>query len=111
MKSKTRPWTNSSAVYPRRSWDRPVSVLDTSRSSLAGAIVYMFQIAGGSIDLGPIPRITLSNTNFADGISIAFLIDAIIALCSAAIALLFLGGTLDCEKLMAAWPHKHRVHA
>jgi hypothetical protein len=60
---------------------------------------------------GAIPQITLSNTNFADGISIAFLIDAIIALCSAAIALLFLGGTLDCEKLMAAWPHKHRVHA
>ena len=30
-----------------------VTALDPSRSSLAGGIVYMFQVAGGSVGLGP----------------------------------------------------------
>ncbi|HUW74585.1 MAG TPA: hypothetical protein VMW05_11290 [Methyloceanibacter sp.] len=47
----------------------------------------------------------------AEGIHIAFLADAILALCGAVVALLFIGGTLDQAKLEAAWPHRHRAHA
>jgi EmrB/QacA subfamily drug resistance transporter len=88
-----------------------ITALDPSRASLAGAIVYMFQIAGGSIGLGANTAIVLSNSNFADGISIAFFIDALIAVCGAAVALFFVGGTMDPAKLASAWRHKHRAHA
>ena len=88
-----------------------ITALDPSRASLAGAIVYMFQIAGGSIGLGANTAIVLSNSNFADGISIAFFVDALIAVCGAAIALFFVGGTLDPAKLASAWRYKHRAHA
>ncbi|MEZ5828019.1 MAG: MFS transporter [Hyphomicrobiales bacterium] len=88
-----------------------ITVLDPSRSSLAGAIIYMFQIAGGSIGLGANTAIVLSATHMAAGIHIAFLVDAILAACGAVIALLFVGGTIDKEKLEAAWPHRHRAHA
>ena len=88
-----------------------ITCLNPARTSLAGAIVYMFQIAGGSIGLGANTAIVLSNSNFVDGISIAFLVDAIVAVCGAVVALIFVGGTLDREKLMAAWRHKHRAHA
>jgi len=88
-----------------------ITSLDAARSSLAGAIVYMFQIAGGSIGLGVNTAIVLSASNFAEGIRIAFLTDAIIALIGAGIALFFVGGTLDREKLKAAWRHRHRAHA
>ena len=88
-----------------------ITCLNPARASLAGAIVYMFQIAGGSIGLGANTAIVLSNSNFVDGISIVFLVDAIVAVCGAVVALIFVGGTLDREKLMAAWRHKHRAHA
>jgi len=87
-----------------------ITALDPSRSSLAGAIVYMFQIAGGSIGLGANTAIVLSASNMADGIHIAFLADAILALCGAVISLLFVGGKLDMERIRAAWPHSHRAH-
>ena len=88
-----------------------ITSLDPSRSSLAGAIVYMFQIAGGSIGLGANTAIVLSASDFADGIHTAFLADAVLALCGAVVALVFVGGTLDKEKIAAAWPHRHRAHA
>jgi len=88
-----------------------ITALDDSRASLAGAIVYMFQIAGGSIGLGVSTAIVLSAAKMADGIAIAFLVDAILAVCGAVVALVFVGGTLDRNKLEAAWPHRHRAHA
>jgi EmrB/QacA subfamily drug resistance transporter len=88
-----------------------ITSLDPSRSSLAGAIIYMFQIAGGSIGLGANTAIVLSASTMAEGIHIAFLADAILAVCGAVIALFFVGGALDREKLKAAWPHRHRAHA
>ncbi|WP_372930908.1 MFS transporter [Methyloceanibacter sp.] len=88
-----------------------ITALDPSRSSLAGAIVYMFQIAGGSIGLGANTAIVLSASNMAEGIHIAFLADAILAVCGAVISLLFVGGTLDTKKIKAAWHHSHRAHA
>jgi hypothetical protein len=47
----------------------------------------------------------------AEGIHIAFLADAILAVCGAVISLLFVGGTLDTKKIKAAWHHSHRAHA
>jgi EmrB/QacA subfamily drug resistance transporter len=88
-----------------------ITALDPSRSGLAGAIVYMFQIAGGSIGLGANTAIVLSASNMAEGIHIAFLADAILAVCGAVISLLFVGGTLDTKKIKAAWHHSHRAHA
>jgi EmrB/QacA subfamily drug resistance transporter len=88
-----------------------ITALDDSRASLGGAIVYMAQIAGGSIGLGANTAIVLSAAKMADGIHIAFLVDGVLALCGAVIALLFVGGTLSKEKLEAAWPHRHRAHA
>jgi MFS family permease len=88
-----------------------ITSLDSSRSSLGGAVVYMAQIAGGSIGLGANTAIVLSASHLADGIHIAFLVDGVLAACGAVVALLFVGGTLDKEKLEAAWPHRHRAHA
>lgn len=88
-----------------------ITCLDPSRTSLAGAIVYMFQIAGGSIGLGVNTAIVLSNSNFAEGIRIAFLTDAVIAVIGALIALFFVGGPLDKEKIKSVLPHRHRAHA
>jgi EmrB/QacA subfamily drug resistance transporter len=88
-----------------------ITALDSSRASLGGAIVYMAQIAGGSIGLGANTAIVLSAANMADGIHIAFLIDGVLAVCGAVVALLFVGGALDKERLEAAWPHRHRAHA
>lgn len=88
-----------------------ITSLDDSRASLGGAIVYMAQIAGGSIGLGANTAIVLSASHMADGIHIAFLVNAILALCGAVVALLFVGGPLDKAKLEAAWVHRHRAHA
>ena len=88
-----------------------ITALDGSRASLGGAIVYMAQIAGGSVGLAANTAIVLSASDLAEGIHIAFLADAILALCGAVVALLFIGGTLDQAKLEAAWPHRHRAHA
>jgi hypothetical protein len=70
----------------------------------------MAQIAGGSVGLAVNTAIVLSAASMADGIRIAFLVDGVLALCGAVIALLFVGGTLDAEKIEAAWPHRHRAH-
>ncbi len=88
-----------------------ITALDSSRASLGGAIVYMAQIAGGSIGLGANTAIVLSAAHMADGIHVAFLIDGILAVCGAVVALVFVGGTLNEAKLEAAWPHRHRAHA
>jgi len=87
-----------------------ITALDPSRASLAGAIVYMFQIAGGSIGLGVNTAIVLSAASMAEGIHIAFLVDGALAVCGAVLALLFVGGALDKERLEAARPHRHRAH-
>src|SRR5207302_6326602 len=49
-----------------------VTALDPSRSSLAGGIVYMCQIAGGAVGLGLNTALVTSESSLADGISLAF---------------------------------------
>lgn len=75
-----------------------VTAVDPSRSSLAGAIIYMFQIAGGAIGLGLTTTIfteagrDASGANaVVEGIETAFRVDAALALVGLLVALLFIG--------------------
>ena len=87
-----------------------VTALDHSRSSLAGGIVYMFQIAGGSIGLGLNTAIVVTAASLTAGIGTAFFVDALLAVGGLAIAVLFVGGTVDPERLRTL-RHHHRAHA
>ena len=93
-----------------------VTALDPSQSSLAGGIVYMCQIAGGAIGLGLNTAIVTGGSGsteairLADGISTAFRVDAVLAVVGFVIALAFIGGTLDPERVRALRGH-HRAHA
>ena len=86
-----------------------ITALDPSQASLAGAIVYMFQIAGGSIGVGFNTAIVVSGSSMPAGIHTAFLVDGVLAIGSAAVALLFVGGAVDVERLREI-RHHHRAH-
>jgi MFS family permease len=87
-----------------------VTALDPSESSLAGAIVYMCQIAGGSIGVALNTVIVVSASSMPSGIHAAFLVDGALAVCSAVVALVAVGGTIDKERLRSL-RHHHRAHA
>jgi EmrB/QacA subfamily drug resistance transporter len=76
-----------------------VTACDESRRSLAGAIIYMFQIAGGSVGLGLTTTVfigasdrAVSGPKFIDGIQTAFAMDAAIAVGGFLIAAFLIGG-------------------
>ncbi len=72
-----------------------VTSVDESQTSLAGGVIYMFQIAGGSIGLGLTTTVfSASIPPFVDGIQAAFRLDAALSLVGLLIALLFVGGRL-----------------
>jgi EmrB/QacA subfamily drug resistance transporter len=71
-----------------------VTSVDKSQTSLAGGIVYMFQIAGGSIGLGLTTTVFSSQASFVDGIEAAFRLDAALSLVGFLVALFFVGGRL-----------------
>ena len=71
-----------------------VTSVDESQTSLAGGIVYMFQIAGGSIGLGLTTAIFSAQGSFVDGIQAAFRLDAALSLLGFLVALFFVGGRL-----------------
>jgi MFS family permease len=87
-----------------------VTALDPSRSSLAGGILYMCQIAGGAIGLGVNTAIVVSADNLTNGISAAFRLDALLAVVGFLIAVAYVGGE---SRLLH--PHArralHRAHA
>lgn len=87
-----------------------VTALEPSEASLAGAIVYMCQIAGGSIGVALNTVIVVSAASMPSGIHVAFLVDAALALCSALVAMVGVGGTIDPERLRGL-RHHHRAHA
>ena len=87
-----------------------ITALDPSQASLAGAIIYMFQIAGGSIGVGFNTAIVVSASSMPAGIHTAFLVDGLLAIGSAAVAILFVGGAVDAERLREL-RHHHRAHA
>jgi MFS family permease len=69
-----------------------VTALDPSQASLAGGIVYMCQIAGGAIGLGLNTAIVLSAASLADGIKVAFRVDAALALAGTVVSLWLVHG-------------------
>ena len=77
-----------------------VTAVAEARRSLAGAIVYMFQIAGGSVGLGLTTTVFTeagddasdAATGFIDGIQTAFTMDAAIAVGGFLIATFLIGG-------------------
>jgi EmrB/QacA subfamily drug resistance transporter len=71
-----------------------VTSVDESQTSLAGGIIYMFQIAGGSIGLGLTTTVFSSQGNFVDGVQAGFRLDALLSLVGFLIALLFVGGRI-----------------
>ena len=71
-----------------------VTSVDESQTSLAGGIVYMFQIAGGSIGLGLTTTVFSGQDSFVEGIEAAFRLDAALSLVGFLVALLFVGGSL-----------------
>jgi EmrB/QacA subfamily drug resistance transporter len=72
-----------------------VTSVDESQTSLAGGIVYMFQIAGGSIGLGLTTTVfSAAIPPFVDGIQAGFRLDAALSLAGLAIAILLVGGRL-----------------
>jgi EmrB/QacA subfamily drug resistance transporter len=72
-----------------------VTSVDDSQTSLAGGIVYMFQIAGGSIGLGLTTTVfSAAIPPFVDGVQAGFRLDAALSLVGFLVSLLFVGGTL-----------------
>jgi len=71
-----------------------VTSVDESQTSLAGGIVYMFQIAGGSIGLGLTTAVFSAQSSFVDGIEAGFRLDAALSLAGFLVALFFVGGRL-----------------
>jgi EmrB/QacA subfamily drug resistance transporter len=88
-----------------------VTSLDPSRSSLAGGIVYMCQIAGGAVGLGLNTALVTTQSTLADGISLAFKVDAILALAGLLVVLAFIGRTAPAEGHPRALRGRHRAHA
>ncbi len=82
-----------------------VTSVDESQSSLAGGILYMCQIAGGSIGLGLTTTVFSSqNPPFVDGIQAAFRLDASLSLVGFLVALFFVGGRLMHRRSVPAGP-------
>ena len=86
--------TGIGSFYPTATTAGVTSV-DDSQTSLAGGIIYMFQIAGGSIGLGLTTTVFYSAIPpFVDGVQAGFRLDAALSLVGFLIALLFVGGNL-----------------
>jgi EmrB/QacA subfamily drug resistance transporter len=70
-----------------------VTSVAESQTSLAGGIVYMFQIAGGSIGLGLTTTVFAAAVPpFVDGLQAAMRLDAALSLIGLLIAIAFVGG-------------------
>jgi len=88
-----------------------VTALDPSRSSLAGGIVYMCQVAGGAIGLGLNTAIVLAGATLADGIKVAFRLDAVLAVIGLGVCLAFVHGPKRSPAHAASPMAHHRVRA
>ena len=86
-----------------------VTALDSSQSSLAGAIIYMANVAGGAIGLGMNTAIVVSADSLSEGIGNAFVVNGSLAVVGVLIAVMFIGGPID-KKRLRALRHHHRAH-
>jgi EmrB/QacA subfamily drug resistance transporter len=72
-----------------------VTSVDDSQTSLAGGIIYMFQIAGGSIGLGLTTTVfSAAIPPFVDGVQAGFRLDAALSLIGLLVAIAFVGGRI-----------------
>lgn len=70
-----------------------VTSVDKSQTSLAGGIIYMFQIAGGSIGLGLTTTVfSGAIPPFVDGVQAGFRLDALLSVVGLLVAIAFVGG-------------------
>lgn len=81
-----------------------VTAVPAADNSLAGGIVYMGQIAGGSIGIGLNTAIVLSASSLPEGIRTAFLVDAALGVVGTLVAFAFIRGEGSTYT-----PH-HRMH-
>jgi predicted MFS family arabinose efflux permease len=70
-----------------------ITAIDRSQGSLGGAIIYMCQVAGGAIGLGLSTAIVVSATSLPQGISRAFLLNAILSCIALVVSMLFVRGS------------------
>jgi EmrB/QacA subfamily drug resistance transporter len=89
-----------------------VTALDPSRSSLAGGIISMCQIAGGAVGLGLNTAIVSVRTGLSDGISTAFFIDALLALVGLVVVVAFIDAPGHAHPRAHPLPprDRHRAH-
>jgi EmrB/QacA subfamily drug resistance transporter len=87
-----------------------VTALDPSRSSLAGGIVYMCQIAGGSVGLGINTAIVVGAATLGAGIALAFIVDAVLAAVATVVAILTIRSAPEAEGHARVRAY-HRAHA
>lgn len=83
-----------------------VTAVDEARRSLAGAIIYMFQIAGGSVGLGLTTTVFIGASDrasggdaFIDGLQTALAVDAAIAVGGFLIAAFLIGGRMHLPQV------------
>jgi EmrB/QacA subfamily drug resistance transporter len=86
-----------------------ITAIDSAKSSLAGAIIYMAQIAGGSIGLGLNTALVVTGATLADGIATAFRVNCGLAIAGFLIVILFIGGKVDRARI-AGLIHHRRAH-
>jgi len=89
-----------------------VTALDASRSSLAGGIVYMFQIAGGAIGLGLTTSVFVSRAHDALGSHLAS-VGAAVTHRQADLVHGILAGTASSHEVLASFPEvvAHRLES
>ncbi len=86
-----------------------ITAVDSSRASLAGAIVYMCQVAGGSVGLGFNTALVATATSLTTGIQRAFVVDANLALCGLIVSVFYVGGRIR-QGQWHTLVHRHRAH-
>ncbi len=75
-----------------------VTSVAESRTSLAGGIIYMCQVAGGSVGLALTTTVFASQSDLIDGLHAAFRLDAALAFIGFLIVLFFVGGRLGAGR-------------
>ena len=86
-----------------------VTVIEPSKASLAGAIIYMANVGGGALGLGLNTAIVASADTLTDGIHSAFIVNGGLAIAGMLVALIFIGGPVDKDRLRNL-RHHHRAH-
>ncbi len=77
-----------------------ITSIDPARSSLASAIIFMVQNAGGAVGLGLTTAIVVSAPSLSDGIDRAFFVNAVMALVALVVSLLYVAGPLTRDNLL-----------